>query len=294
MTLTKEQLAERLGYLGGSDAAGVLGLSRWATPLSVWAEKTGQIPMRELDSEAAELGTELEDYVARRFMKKTGKTVHRVNETIFHPKYPFLAANLDRRVVGEKAILECKTASAWKAREWDGEEIPREYIIQAMHYLAVTGAERIYVAVLIGNQSFQWKVIERDEKALSEMVSKEVTFWNDFVVPNVMPAVVSWKDKDALEGLFPVANEGEPIALDDTANATAEVIEGMEEDYKALGMQIDKQKNELKALLGKAPAGETDHFIFRWANVPEAKVEAFTKKAYRKFTYKRKEEAKRG
>ena len=294
MTLTKEQLAERLGYLGGSDAAGVLGLSRWATPLSVWAEKTGQIPMRELDSEAAELGTELEDYVARRFMKKTGKTVHRVNETIFHPKYPFLAANLDRRVVGEKAILECKTASAWKAREWDGEEIPREYIIQAMHYLAVTGAERIYVAVLIGNQSFQWKVIERDEKALSEMVSKEVTFWNGFVVPKVMPAVVSWKDKDALEGLFPVANEGEPIALDDTANATAEVIEGMEEDYKALGMQIDKQKNELKALLGKAPAGETDHFIFRWANVPEAKVEAFTKKAYRKFTYKRKEEAKRG
>ena len=294
MTLTKEQLAERLGYLGGSDAAGVLGLSRWATPLSVWAEKTGQIHMRELDSEAAELGTELEDYVARRFMKKTGKTVHRVNETIFHPKYPFLAANLDRRVVGEKAILECKTASAWKAREWDGEEIPREYIIQAMHYLAVTGAERIYVAVLIGNQSFQWKVIERDEKALSEMVSKEVTFWNGFVVPKVMPAVVSWKDKDALEGLFPVANEGEPIALDDTANATAEVIEGMEEDYKALGMQIDKQKNELKALLGKAPAGETDHFIFRWANVPEAKVEAFTKKAYRKFTYKRKEEAKRG
>ena len=294
MTLTKEQLAERLGYLGGSDAAGVLGLSRWATPLSVWAEKTGQIHMRELDSEAAELGTELEDYVARRFMKKTGKTVHRVNETIFHPKYPFLAANLDRCVVGEKAILECKTASAWKAREWDGEEIPREYIIQAMHYLAVTGAERIYVAVLIGNQSFQWKVIERDEKALSEMVSKEVTFWNGFVVPKVMPAVVSWKDKDALEGLFPVANEGEPIALDDTANATAEVIEGMEEDYKALGMQIDKQKNELKALLGKAPAGETDHFIFRWANVPEAKVEAFTKKAYRKFTYKRKEEAKRG
>ena len=295
--LTKEQLAERNGYIGASDAAAVMGLSRWGTPLSVWAEKTGQVVREDISEKLhVRLGHKLEQTVADLFMEETGKKVHRVNETLYHPKYSFLAANLDRRVVGERAILQCKTASAWKAREWGDDEIPREYIIQEMHELAVSGADRAYIAVLIGNQDFKWKVIERDEKALADMVAREVAFWNDFVIPKAMPAVVSWSDKDALAGLFPVADEGEAVTLDDAANAIAEAIEGAEEDYKNLGKQIDKQKNELKAMLGKAGAGETGLWTFKWSNVPEAKVDAFTKKAFRKFTYKRKEkeEAKNG
>ena len=30
--------------IGGSDAAGIVGLSKWASPYSVWAEKTGRLP----------------------------------------------------------------------------------------------------------------------------------------------------------------------------------------------------------------------------------------------------------
>lgn len=290
--LTATQLKERQGYIGGSDAAGVLGLSRWATPLGIWAEKTGQY-VQEVDSLAAKLGQKLEQAVADLFMEETGKKVHKVNETKYHAKYPFLACNIDRRVVGENAILECKTASAWKAKEWDGEEIPREYILQVMHMLAVTGAQCAYIAVLIGNQDFKWKTIWRDEKALADMVKKEVAFWNDFVVPKVMPAVVSWKDKDPLNGLFPVATD-ETVTLDDTANAIAEVLEGMEADYGNLGAQIEKSKNELKALMGKAAKAETDHWTFSWTNVPEKRIEAFTKKAHRRFNTKRKGESKNG
>ncbi len=64
---------DRSTFIGGSDAAGVLGKSRWDTPLSVWAEKTGQYIKPEVESEASELGKELEDYVAKRFARKTGK-----------------------------------------------------------------------------------------------------------------------------------------------------------------------------------------------------------------------------
>ena len=35
-------------YIGGSDIAKVMGLSRWGTPLSLWAEKTGKIPAKDL------------------------------------------------------------------------------------------------------------------------------------------------------------------------------------------------------------------------------------------------------
>jgi len=40
-----------------------MGLSRWKTPLSLWAEKTGQLSNELSNFEAAEIGTELEDYV---------------------------------------------------------------------------------------------------------------------------------------------------------------------------------------------------------------------------------------
>lgn len=34
---------DRTKSIGSSDAAGVLGLSRWDTVLSIWAEKTGRV-----------------------------------------------------------------------------------------------------------------------------------------------------------------------------------------------------------------------------------------------------------
>ena len=156
--LTAEQIKERIGYLGASDAAAAVGLSRWKSPVEVWAEKTEFVEPEDISGKLSiRMGNKLEDVVAEIFQEETGKKVHRVNETIYHPQYPFLAANLDRRVVGEDACLEIKTAGAWAAKDWEGEELPREVIIQVMHQLACTGKKVGYACVLIGgNQDFKW------------------------------------------------------------------------------------------------------------------------------------------
>lgn len=271
--LTQAQISERVNYLGASEAAAVLGLSRWGTPLSVWAEKTGQIEPDDISENlAVELGNELEDFVARKFEKKTGKKVERVPETIYHPLYPFLGANLDRRVVGENAILEAKTCSAWKAREWDQEEMPIEYIVQVMHQLAVSGAEKGYLAVLIGNQDFKIKEIFRDDKALEDLVRREVSFWCDFVVPKVMPAA-KWGDKDTLTAMFPEATEGEVKELTDEAAAICEVLEGISADLKSLERQEEEQKNQLRALMGEAETGLVFPWKIQWANVKTRRLD---------------------
>ena len=104
--LTAEKLAERNTYIGASEAAAVLGLSRWETPLSVWARKTGLVPVQNKSGMLAiEVGDELENAVCNLFARRTRKVVARVNETIRHKAWPFIAANLDRRVVGEDAVL---------------------------------------------------------------------------------------------------------------------------------------------------------------------------------------------
>lgn len=46
-------------------------------------------------------------------------------------------------------IFEAKTASAYKAGEWE-DAIPDEYMLQVQHCMAVTGYQGTYIAVLIG------------------------------------------------------------------------------------------------------------------------------------------------
>ena len=65
---------ERRKYIGGSDIAVVMGMSRWKTPLKLWLEKTGQAEPDDLSQvEAVQLGTELEEFVAQKFAKESGK-----------------------------------------------------------------------------------------------------------------------------------------------------------------------------------------------------------------------------
>ena len=54
----EDWLAERRHSLGGSDMGAVLGLNRWSSPYSVWAEKTGRLPPKE-DNEAMRQGRDL-------------------------------------------------------------------------------------------------------------------------------------------------------------------------------------------------------------------------------------------
>lgn len=260
-------MLDRSTFIGGSDAAGVLGLSRWDTPLSVWAEKTGQYIKPEVESEAAELGKELEDYVAKRFSRKTGKNVQRAESKYFHPQANFLGATIDRRVVGEDAGLECKTASAWKSKEWEGEEIPQEYIIQCYHYMMVTGLKKWYLAVLIGNQDFKIKELFWDEKFINSMREREVDFWKEYVLTKVPPmGMVTKRDADVLLGLYPVAQEERGIVLSDKANILIENLDAYKKDLKNLEGQIDLHENQLKAMLGEAEFGATGINRIYWQN----------------------------
>lgn len=252
-------------YIGGSTAPAVLGLSRWSTPLQIWAEMTGQIEREHKEGLHLTLGNRLEEVVAELFTEKTGLKVRRANETIFHKDYPFLGGNIDRAVVGKREGLECKTASAWKAKEWAGEEIPQEYIIQCHHYLAVTGWDAWWVAVLIGNQDFQVKKIERDENLLKALVEKERVFWEEYVVPQVMPTTITAKDSDTLEALFPNATMTQ-VVLGDEVTRLIENRNALIQDLKTVESQVDKLENEIKASLRENESGVAGKYRVTWKN----------------------------
>ncbi len=83
----EDWLKERRKAIGGSDAAAIIGLNAYATPYTVWADKTGRLPEKP-DSEAMRQGRDLEQYVVDRFTELTGKRARKLNAIIKNPEYP--------------------------------------------------------------------------------------------------------------------------------------------------------------------------------------------------------------
>jgi len=79
-----------------------------------------------------------------------------------------------RFALGEKSIVECKTADASKADEWEDGKIPREYVFQVQHQMAVTGLERAYIPVVIGNSDFFFRVVKRDDRLIERLLKADL------------------------------------------------------------------------------------------------------------------------
>lgn len=276
--MTREEwLKERTHGIGGSDAAVILGLSKWKTSFELWLEKTGEIIPEETQSEAAYWGTMLEDMVAKEFELRTGKKVRRRNAMFRHPEYPFLIANIDRMVVGEKSILECKTTSAYNAEEWKDDEIPDPYIVQVQHYLGVLGEEyqKAYIAVLIGGQKFVWKEVTRDDELIDMIFQAERHFWHEYVEKNVPPALDgSSAAEEYLKKRYSKAEEGKAIDLKNEYKDKIEELLSLKETIKELDERAKTLENEIKNELKDAEVGFVQNYQVTWKQFESNRVDA--------------------
>ncbi len=264
--------------IGGSDAAAIAGLNRFKSPLAVYLEKVGEIK-KNVNNEYTYWGNILEDLVAKEFEKRTGKRVHRVNAILIHPEYPWMIANIDRKISGEDAILECKTTSAWNAKEWKDDEIPQEYIIQVQHYMAVTNTSHAYIAVLIGGNKFVWKKVERDEELIQNLIKIEKEFW-DCVESKTPPDIDGSKNStEILNILYPSSTTDDILSLPGEANKLIEERNALAEQIKQLDEMKAEKENRIKALLGEHESGRTDKYFVSWKQV---KTKRFDSKTFKK------------
>ncbi|WP_026881368.1 YqaJ viral recombinase family protein [Clostridium akagii] len=245
-TLAKTKLMTELEWLksrqqgiGGSDAGAILGVNKWRTPFQVYIDKTQEIIETNESSEAAYWGNQLEDVVAKEFFKRRGKKVRRRNAILQSIEYPFMTANLDREIVGENALLECKTVNVFGAKDWDSDEIPASYLVQVMHYLAVTGYGKAYIAVLIGGQHFIYKEVDRDEALIKMIIKAEKDFWENNVVKKSPPA---------LDG----SSAAEKYLKEKYKDSNPELIVDLKSEYKDKIKDYFELKNTIKELDGQA------------------------------------------
>lgn len=254
-------------YIGGSSIAAVLGLSNYKTQLQLWTELTGIAEPEDIsDKMQVRLGVKMEQIVSEIFMEDTGKKLHRVNEEFKHDKYDFLVGHIDRRVVGEGAIVEIKTTSAYNKKQWENGQAPQEYLIQLMWYLGLTKSNIGYLVGLIGNTELAVVPVAFDKELFETMVKKAVHFWENFVLTKTMPTTITADDGDTLYKIFPIADPNSDLVLGDDAASLLEKLEASQAELNALENDIDKYKNELKAMLGEAQGAQCGPYRITWKN----------------------------
>ena len=237
-----EWLEMRKVGIGGSDAAKIIGISPYGGPLSVFMDKKG-IVSHDSDSEAAYWGTTLEEVVAQEFTKRTEIKVRKQNKMFQHPEYPWMIANVDRVIVGENKGLECKTASAYLDKLWDGDELPDIYYAQIQHYIEVMGWDSCWVAALIGGQKFVYKEVRRDDAFIDVLVQAEKAFWINHMEADEAPDISS---NDSASQLYP--GQKDAALLDPAENdlRIAKELCKVNQRYKEVKAEKDRLENELK------------------------------------------------
>ena len=195
-------------------------------------------------------------------MEATGKTVRRSNAILYNSLYPFAHADIDRTVVGENAGLECKTTSTLNLRQFKGVEFPEKYYAQCVHYLAVTGATRWYLAVLVYGRGFFTFTLERDQAEIDALMAAEQDFWK-LVEQGSPPALDGLEPTgNALQRIYPISRGGD-IHLFGREQLLSRYFE-LQSQKKEILESIGAIENTIKADMGEAERGNCGIYSVSW------------------------------
>jgi putative phage-type endonuclease len=246
--LTKEQEEARKKGIGASEVADILGIG-WKTPYELWLEKTGRVEREDISQkEHIIMGHLLEPVIATRYEQIKGKTLRKVNQTLYHKDYPFILCHIDRKIEGERKIVEIKTGNPF-SKLWGEEgtdEIPVEYIAQVQYQMGITGYDDADLIVFRGTHDIRIYPFVRDQKAIDEMFSKVVHFWEYHVLQDIPPDATTRGD---LSLMYKQTYDDFVEATDETL-ARISMLEERKRNIKLLESDNEKDAFEICKQIG--------------------------------------------
>ena len=264
----EEWLKYRTQGIGGSDVAVIAGINPFKSIYQLWREKTGQIEAEQTENEYAHFGTMLEPIVKKEFMQRTGLKVRAKRALLQSSEYPFMIADLDGSINenGEMCIFEAKTASAYKQNIWE-EGVPIEYVLQVQHYMAVTGARKAYVAVLVGGNHFYYHEVMRNDEMIEKIIVMEKYFWEQCVlagkepIPDGSSATTTYFDNRYSE------TNGETIQLPEEVIPICKQYDELSKQLEELKVAREAVSNQLKSYLKECEIGTVGEWKVTWKQV---------------------------
>lgn len=264
-------LAARRNHIGASESAAIFGVGyRNQSPWSVWESKVNPdaAAIDEDEDECLRIGRLIEPALRDMFEDETELQLAppEAFEMHIHPDFEFLAATLDGRTT-DAVPVELKNVGNFATAEWKNGGTPLKFEVQVQHQLAVTGAEFGFLLGLIAGQHIELRRIERNERFINTLIAKAAEFWELVESRTPPPLEPSIQCKRALERLHPDGN-GRAIALPTSMQATAQRIDELKEQRKAIDDEITLRENEIRQCIGDATFCEfPDGSAYSWKTV---------------------------
>ena len=183
--------------IGGSDAGAIMGMNKYASPLTIYLAKKNVEGFK--GNAATEWGHILEEPIRRKAAEELGIKIDAVLGMFTSLEIPYMNANLDGICNAENPITignetveglgghEIKTSG--NGEGFSDDEIPDSYYCQVQHYMAVTGLNWfILTAFFMNTKRAKHYVIRRnDDFIYSKLIPAEKDFWENFVLKDNPP-----------------------------------------------------------------------------------------------------------
>lgn len=252
-------------YVGGSDIAAIVGLSPYASPLDVWAEKTRRAKFE--GNRRTRAGQLLEPGILSLYAQERGVDLW-FPETIVTPEHTGCTPDA---VSSAGYDVQVKLVGLQQAERWEdvpelgvGDEngIPPEVLAQihyeAWHIAEVHGVRGVrgHVVAQIGTDQRVYEV-EIDQGFAETLVDAGRRFWRDHVVTDRMP-IVKENDRPTLGRIYPTSNgdvvsiTGEVLALAYRYAELTEEIDRADADRETVGAQLCSLIGERSGFVGVA------------------------------------------
>lgn len=238
--LTDEQRKKRSKGLGGSDTPIIMGYSSFMTPYELYLEKKGLLTRKEEESDVIHWGNMLEPVILQHFREKNNCDMT-YPDTVYHPKYEYIFANLDGFSKELNAVIEVKTLNSFMKHKLDTQVedgMPYEYLIQVAKQTMLTNADVGFCAVLVGGFDYHEFIYHRDKSFEEYILEADIKFW-EMVKNNIEPEPTTLEDykkkyRDSLKDM--------------TVSATFEIGTKVSELHNVAAnmKQLEKKQDALK------------------------------------------------
>lgn len=284
---------QRRAYLGGTDIAAIIGVSPWATPLSVYLDKVQPEQAEDKDSLPMRRGLVLERFIADEFERTHPGLVCYRHKPIVRTDWgfpagasvDFLVARIERprTPIGE---LDSKTAFSfysrgqWQApdpnRGYEEGDLPDGYFSQQQWYLAVTGLPMAWASADVGDDSLITVPIKPRPKIQAKLIEAGLAFWTNHVLAKVPPEPTGEDaDADALKRMFPDTIPDPPVYLEDPES------EALLSDYLAHKFKAeeairlaDEAKQKLQLRMGENERAQVGSWLLTWKPVTANRIDS--------------------
>jgi putative phage-type endonuclease len=273
--------------IGGSEAAAACGVDPHRSRLMLWAEKARGFERPE--TEPMRWGKLLEPVVYADLERQGFELMPCPDAEWSHPKWPWLVGHPDgfAQVGGARAVLEIKTAGYWSGQDWNEDAgAPLPYLVQAHHYMVLTGCRTTLLACLVGGQRLEVVTVFYDAAVADAMLELELAFIDALRSDTPPPPDGSDSAHDAIRELYPEAN-GATMRLDRATWEAVKALRERKEQLATVKAQAAELQQTIELAMGDAERAVSpfDTPAARWTNVQSTRLDTAALKAARPDVY---------